>query len=219
MSRLYEEPHRAFQDHFGTRGIADRVEDVAMATEITPEAKAFIESRDMFFLTTIDPKGRPTVSYKGGPTGFVKVLDDQTLAFPSYDGNGMYYSMGNIDRCAEIGMLFIDFETPHRIRLQGRGSVCATDPLLSEWQEAELVVRVGLHELWQNCPRYIHRYKQIKQSRYVPAADRETPVAGWKRIDGMQDVLRPHERAAVEQEGEITLDEWAEKIVTGDEKA
>ncbi len=82
----------------------------------------------MFFLSTVDHNGRPTVSYKGGDPGFVRVLDATTLAFPSYDGNGMYYSMGNISAHPEIGCLFIDFERPFRLRLQGRAEVAKTRP-------------------------------------------------------------------------------------------
>src|SRR5690554_451869 len=127
MSRLYNENHREFQDKFETRKMADRIEELAVVTEISPENKAYIESRDMFFLSTIDDAGRPTVSYKGGAPGFVQVLDEKTIAFPSYDGNGMYYSVGNIAGNTQVGMLFIDFEKPHRVRVQGMATVSADD--------------------------------------------------------------------------------------------
>ena len=96
MSRLYGPVHRSLQDRFDTRRLADNVETRVVLTEIPPEHKAFIESRDMFFLSTIDHQGRPTVSYKGGDPGFVRVLGSKTLAFPCYYGNGMFYSMGNL---------------------------------------------------------------------------------------------------------------------------
>lgn len=221
MSRLYGDEHRALQKQFDSRDIADRVEELAVATEITEEAKAFIESRDMFFLSSVDQKGRPTVSYKGGEAGnFVRVVDESTLAFPSFDGNGMYYSMGNINGNPEVGLLFIDFEKPHRIRVQGTATVSSDDPLLSTWKEAELVVRVSISELWQNCPRYIHRYQKIQDSRYVPKADEETPVATWKRVEPVQDVLREHELKQVEEAGgTISIEEWISYIQAGDEKA
>lgn len=91
MSRLYGEQHRKLQDEFGTRGMADRVEDLVCRTEFDDGAKGFISSVNMFFLSTIDHQGRPTTSYKGGDAGFVKVLDNTTLIFPSYDGNGMFF--------------------------------------------------------------------------------------------------------------------------------
>lgn len=220
MSRLYGDQHRALQDSFDTRSMADRIEELAVVTEVSDETRAFIEQRDMFFLSTVDHQGRPTVSYKGGASGFVKVVDAGTLAFPSYDGNGMYYSMGNIAANRQVGMLFIDFEKPHRIRVQGTATVSNNDPLIKHWKEAELVVRVTISELWQNCPRYIHRYKKLQDSRYVPTAACETPIAEWKRTDAVQDVLKPEERTAVEQSGgTISIEEWMQRVQSGDEKA
>jgi predicted pyridoxine 5'-phosphate oxidase superfamily flavin-nucleotide-binding protein len=219
MSRLYGEHHRAWQDLFDSRRMADRIEDIAVKTEFDDLARAFIESRDMFFLSSNDHRGRPTVSYKGGDPGFVRILDATTLAFPLYDGNGMHFSAGNMRGNGEVGMLFIDFEKPHRVRVQGTASVSATDPLARTWKEAELVVRVGLSELWQNCPRYVHRYQKVKPSRYVPRADIDTPLCEWKRIDGMQDVLRAQDVVRVEQAGHITIDDWMGHVMSGDERA
>lgn len=218
MSRLYGDQHRAFQDSFETRGMADRIEELAVVTEISDDVRTFIEQRDMFFLSTVDQKGRPTVSYKGGAPGFVKVVDVHTLAFPSYDGNGMYFSMGNIAANDQVGMLFIDFEKPHRIRVQGTATVSKDDPLIDQWQEAELIVRVNVSELWQNCPRYIHRYQKVQDSRYVPQATCETPIAEWKRTDAVQDVLKPDEQAAVEKSGgTISIEEWMQRVQSGDD--
>ena len=119
MSIHYSEQHRALQAQFGTTKMADRIEQLASHSEFNDDAKGFIEHSEMFFLTTINDKGQPTVSYKGGDIGFVKVIDSSTLIFPSYDGNGMFLSMGNINCNPQIGMLFISFLAPHRIRVQG----------------------------------------------------------------------------------------------------
>ena len=127
MSIYYGKQQRALQAQFGTEKMADRIEQLASHTSFNDDAKGFIEHSEMFFLTTINEKGQPTVSYKGGDVGFVKVLDDNTLIFPSYDGNGMFLSMGNIKGNAQIGMLFISFERPHRIRVQGTASI-SQDP-------------------------------------------------------------------------------------------
>ena len=118
MSRLYGNGQRTFQERFGTQKLADRIEDIAVRDEFDDESSAFIESRDFFFLSTIDERNRPTVSYKGGDIGLVKILDKQTAIFPSYNGNGMFLSMGNILNNAEIGLLFMCFEKPHRVRVQ-----------------------------------------------------------------------------------------------------
>lgn len=171
----------------------------------------------MFFLSTIDHQSRPTVSHKGGDIGFVKVVDDRTIAFPCYDGNGMYFSMGNLDQNPEIGILFIDFEVPHRMRLQGRATIRDNDPLISEYHEAELVVRVSLTQTWVNCPRYIHRYKKLETSRYVPRENCDTPLAVWKRIDSVQDVLPPKDEGRTERAGgEISLEAYYEKLKKGE---
>jgi predicted pyridoxine 5'-phosphate oxidase superfamily flavin-nucleotide-binding protein len=218
MSRLYGPEHRNLQDRFDSRRMADRIEDIVVRPEIDDAAKSFIESRDMFFLATVDQDGSPTVSYKGGDPGLVKVLDPTTIAFPSYDGNGMYLSMGNIAAHPEIGILFIAFDRPFRLRLQGRAELVLDGPDLSLFKEADLVVRVAVSAVWMNCPRYIHRYEKVNQSRYVPRAEVETPFCEWKRIEGMEDVLRPSEVEAVQREGQISMDEWMGHVLSGSDK-
>jgi uncharacterized protein len=203
VSALYGPVHRALQERFDTRRLADNVEKRLVLAEIPPEHKAFIESRDMFFLSTIDHQGRPTVSYKGGDPGFVRVLDHQTIAFPCYDGNGMFYSMGNLMGNDQIGMLFIDFEKPHRVRLQGIARVDDGDPLLQDYAEAQLVVRVTVTQIFRNCPRYVHRFTKTKPSEYVPRSTCETPFALWKRVDDIQASLSAKDRARVKQEGGV----------------
>ncbi|MCZ7595785.1 MAG: pyridoxamine 5'-phosphate oxidase family protein [Hyphomicrobium sp.] len=220
MSRLYQDQHRALQDRFQSRPMADRIEQIALKTEIGSDERAFIESRDFFFLTTVDGQGRPTVSYKGGHPGFVRVVDDTHLMFPSYDGNGMYLSMGNITANPNVGFLFIDFERPFRLRAQGLAEVSDAPEHLALFKEAELAVRVKVTELWMNCPRYVHRYQRLKSSRYVPQPDIETPLCEWKRIDAIQDVLRPKELEQVARSGgTIAVEEWMGRVVSGDENA
>ena len=165
MSRLYEDGHRRLQDEFGSRNLADAVEQAALSTEISPADEAFIHSRDMFFLSTVNQAGQPTVSYKGGAPEFVKVINPRTLIFPSYDGNGMFLSMGNIEVKSAVGLLFIDFETPDRRRVQGDATVHREHPMLAAYPEADLLVEVAVSEIWVNCPRYIHRYARVEESK------------------------------------------------------
>jgi uncharacterized protein len=220
MSRLYGDQHRELQDAFGSRKLADRIEQIACRTEFDEETKAFIESMDMFFLATTDHHGRPTVSYKGGDPGFVRVLDSTTLVFPSYDGNGMFLSMGNVALNKQIGMLFISLERPHRIRVQGTATISRDDPMKDQlYKEADLIVRLQLSEVWQNCPRYIHRYQKTQASRYVPRKATETPLAEWKRVDAVQDVLSTRDAARAEALGTIGAEEWLNKVKTGDPNA
>ena len=219
MSIYYGKQQRALQAKFGTEKMADRIEQLASHAEFNDDTKGFIEQSEMFFLTTINDKGQPTVSYKGVDVGFVKVLDPNTLIFPSYDGNGMFLSMGNIAGNANIGMLFISFQTPHRIRVQGTASISQDPTLLAHYKEADFVVTVKLEELWQNCPRYIPKYKKMRDSRYVPRAECETPLAEWKRVDLLQDVLPPADLAKAQAKGTIDIMEWVDKIQTGADDA
>ena len=189
MAGLYHEGNRRLQDAFDTRRLADRLEEVKVRDFIDEGDRAFLESLDMFFLATADAEGRPSCSYKGGDPGFVRVLDAHTLAFPDYDGNGMFLSLGNALVNPEVGLLFVSFERRRRLRLNGTASVDRADPLLAGWPEARAVVRVRAREVFPNCPRYIHHYELVERSRFVPHAERETPVPDWKRTDWASDVL------------------------------
>ena len=160
-----------------------------MSDTISENDRGFIQQRDMFFLATADAEGRPTCSYKGGEPGFVRVLDPSTLAFPNYDGNGMYLSAGNVLVNPNVGMLFIDFERGHRMRLEGTARIDPADPLIGDYPEAQFVVRVRARAVYPNCPRYIHRYTLVKPSRFVPNPECVTPVPEWKRSDWAADVL------------------------------
>jgi hypothetical protein len=121
----------------------------------------------------------------------VRVLDEHTVAFPNYDGNGMYLSMGNLAVNPHVGMLFIDFvsERPSRLRLNGLASIDERDQLIDAYPEAQFVVRVRASQVFPNCPRYIHRMALVERSRFVPRLGRETPVPDWKRTDWACDVL------------------------------
>ena len=216
MTDLYGSQHRELQQAFDTESLADAVSANIVLDEIADEHKGFIETRDMFFLTTVDHRGYPTCSYKGGNTGFVRVLDRKTLAFPSFDGNGMYLSMGNITANAKVGMLFIDFETPHRVRVHGIASIDMNDPLKAEIHGAELVVRVAITEIFVNCPRYIHRYQRLATSRYVPQADCPTPLPQWKRIAGLQDALPERDKHIADTlGGTISPEEYGALVMKG----
>lgn len=180
---------RALQDLFDTRALADRIDERLVVETISDSDRAFIQARDMFFLATADAEGRPTCSYKGGAPGFVRVLDERTLAFPDYDGNGMFLSLGNVQVNPHVGLLFIDFERGHRMRLDGVATADPEDPLVTEFHGARLVVRVQARAVYPNCPRYIHEYRLHQRSAFVPEAERPTPVPEWKRSDWAIDVL------------------------------
>jgi predicted pyridoxine 5'-phosphate oxidase superfamily flavin-nucleotide-binding protein len=189
MSKLYGESHRRLQREFDTERLADRIEERLFHEHITPDDQAFIEHLDMFFLATADAEGRPNCSYKGGDPGFVRVLDAQTLAFPNYDGNGMYLSMGNTLENPEVGMLFIDFEKGKRMRLNGTARIEPANSVEPPYPEAQFVVKVKVRQVFPNCPRYIHKMQLVERSQFVPHPAVETPVPGWKNSEWACDVL------------------------------
>ena len=192
---MYHDGSRRLQDRFASRKLADRLVEVLARVEFTDDDRAFIESRPLFFLATADAQGRPDCSYKGGRPGFVRVVDAQTLAFPSYDGNGMFKSLGNVLVNPSVGMLFIDFEKPNRLRVNGQASMHEEDPLLSEFVGAQLIVRVRAEAIFPNCPRYIHKMQIVEQSVYAPCEGHTPPVPKWKQFPEFRDVLPPGDRA------------------------
>jgi uncharacterized protein len=189
MHPIYHAGNRVLQDRFDTRRLADRIEERIAHETIDDGDRAFIERMDMFFLATADERGRPQCSYKGGDPGFVRVLDEGTIAFPCWDGNGMYLSAGNVLENPHVGLLFVDWQNGKRMRLNGIASIDEDDPLNADFPEAQFVVRVRVTEVFPNCPRYVHRMQLVERSRFVPRDGCETPVPEWKRRDWARDVL------------------------------
>lgn len=213
MSVLYGPEHRALQDAFDTRRLADHWQVGLIHGELAPPEQAFIEASEMFFLATVDAEGKPTVSYKGGEAGFVRVVDPTTLLFPGYDGNGMFLSAGNIATTHHVGLLFIDFATPNRLRVQGEAEIVRDQATVESFVGASHAVRVRVTDAFANCARYIHRYEKVSTSRHVPRPNAEQPVAAWKRIDDIQPHLPEREKAGVAAEGApLTLDGYVAKV-------
>ena len=198
MTELYHEGNRRLQDRFDTRRLADRIEERLDRDTFDADDRAFIESRDMFFLATADAHGMPQCSYKGGEPGFVRIVDERTLVFPNYDGNGTYLSMGNLLLNPQLGLLFIDFASPKRMRVNGIASIAEDDPLLETYSEAQFMVRVRATHVMPNCPRYVHRMELVEHSRFVPHEGCETPVPDWKRRAWSHDVLPDGDPARAE---------------------
>jgi predicted pyridoxine 5'-phosphate oxidase superfamily flavin-nucleotide-binding protein len=189
MSALYEDSHRKLQLEFDTQRLADRIEERLLRGALTDEDRAFIERLDLFFLATVNGRGEPSCSYKGGEPGFVRVLNPTTLAFPCYDGNGMYLSMGNVAATRQVGMLFIDLCSPKRLRVNGAARIEPAGFATPAYAEAQFIVVVDIREVFPNCPRYIHKYQLVERSKFVPHEGVPTPVPGWKKMDWACDVL------------------------------
>jgi predicted pyridoxine 5'-phosphate oxidase superfamily flavin-nucleotide-binding protein len=162
---------------------------------LEPDLRDWIEQRDMFFLATVDDDGWPTCSYKGGDPGFVRALDERTLAWPNYDGNGMYLSTGNIALNGRAGLLFVDFAAPRRARVEGSARLTDDAAIAGLWEGAQFACVLDVRRVYPNCPRYVHRMEPAERSRFVPRRDETPPVPAWKRADWAADVL-PHDDPA-----------------------
>jgi predicted pyridoxine 5'-phosphate oxidase superfamily flavin-nucleotide-binding protein len=196
----YHEGNRQLQDRFDSRRLADRVGHMLAFSE---QDRAIIEQCCFFFLATADAAGHPDVSYKGGLPGFVRITGEDSLAFPDYDGNGQFRSLGNIFVNPHVALIFVDFQGRGRKRVKGEASVSFDDPLLAEYPDAQAIVRVRATEIFGNCPRYIHKMELVEHSVYVPRAEHTPPVPDWKLREEYRDVLpRREARASHEVPGE-----------------
>lgn len=189
MSKLYRPSHRELQARHDTTRLADRIEATLFREQFTAEDRAFIERLDMFFLATADADGQPSCSFKGGEPGFVRITGASELVFPCYDGNGMFLSMGNATENPNVGLLFIDFASPNRLRVNGTAQLAPAESVSPPYLEAQFVVRVHARQIFPNCPRYVPKLQQVEASRFVPRAGTVTPVPRWKRMDWAKDVL------------------------------
>jgi hypothetical protein len=189
-SRLFHDGNRHFQDQFGSRRIADRLESVTLRQAFTDDDRAFIETVEFFFLATADAEGRPDCSFKGGAPGFVRVTGPDELAFPDYDGNGMFKSLGNILANPHVGLLFIRMgERPGRLRVNGKATVSRDDPEIGQFVGAQLLVRVRARAIFPNCPRYIPG--RDGPSVHIPQAGVPPVEPAWKDFEVFRDAVPP----------------------------
>ena len=206
------------QKRFDTEALAAAELQVIVHDTLSPTDRAFVSQMEMFWLASVDPQGSPTVSFKGGAPGFVKMPDDKTLLFPCFDGNGMFFSMGNIASTSHVGLLFMDFVTPSRLRVQGDAQLTDEPAIVGLWPGAQFAVKVGITALITNCPRYIPRMQRLQASRYVPDTTTGVqPIPGWKRIDAIQGVLPKRDQHKADSVGGlISMDQWGEMVMQGD---
>ena len=191
---IYHDGMLHLQDVRETRALADRLAQVTARITFTDDDRAFIARSSMFFIATADAEGRPDCSYKGGLPGFVRVLDERTLAIPDYDGNGMYRTWGNVLVNPHVGLLFLDFEQPKRIRVNGTAQVREDDPLRADFPGSVFIIRVTAARIFPNCPRYIHEMQVVEHSAYAPRPEYTPPVPAWKTFDAFRDALPARDR-------------------------
>jgi hypothetical protein len=133
-------------------------------TTVTPELEAFLSGLDMFYLATANAQGQPYVQYRGGPVGFLKVVDQKTLGFADFGGNRQYISTGNLTENPKAFIFLTDYVNAQRIKLWGRARVLEDDAALlarlGDPAYPGAVERAVLFEIeaWDaNCPQHIHK--------------------------------------------------------------
>ena len=186
---MYGSASRALQESFDSTRLANRLEERLAKDTFEDWQVGMIEAASFFMLSTVDQDGWPDVSYKGGAPGFVKVIDGQRLAFPSYDGNGMYRSLGNIMDTGKVSLLFINFDTPGRVRIHGTAQVHLTKEWLDRFPAAEAVVEVHLGRAFPNCPRYIHNMATGELAPSTPREGHTVEEPEWKTWPEWNEVL------------------------------
>ena len=192
---MYHEGNRALQDAFGSRALADRLDEKLRRSQFNDDDAAFIASLSFFFLATADAEGRPDCSFKGGPPGFARVAAPDLLVFPDYDGNGMFKSLGNLGVNPNIGLLFLAFgEAPKRLRVNGVAQVLDDDPLIARLPGAQLLVKVTPVDIFPNCPRYVPNLAFVEPSAYAPQAEAPPLEPRWKSFEMFSDVVPPRRR-------------------------
>jgi predicted pyridoxine 5'-phosphate oxidase superfamily flavin-nucleotide-binding protein len=213
---FYTASSRRLQAENDSFRLANAVARSIVDDELRPEQMAFIGTLDYFFLTTVNEKGEPTVSYKGGPVGLAHMVDPRKIVFPNYDGNGMFLSMGNVAATSKVGLLFIDMVTPLRVRVQGEARLTQDAGHLARFPGSNMIVEIDITSVFYNCARYIHRHVRVEASKYIPDSQGVQPFPAWKRIDALQGSLRKEDegRAAAE-EGIITEEQYQAKVAEG----
>ena len=154
---------KAIQERKGSRAAYARLEERGgFEDRVTPELAAFVAERDSFYLATANAQGQPYVQHRGGPRGFLRVLDERTLAFADFRGNRQYISQGNLAENDRAFLFLMDYARRRRIKIWGRARVVEDDPALLERladpayegrPEQAIVFEI---EAWNaNCPQHL----------------------------------------------------------------
>ncbi|MAT06085.1 MAG: pyridoxamine 5'-phosphate oxidase [Acidimicrobiaceae bacterium] len=193
---LYGGGARALQDEFDSRRLADALQTFTIHHELTDEDVDLIRAQSTVWISTVDADGWPDVSYKGGDVGFVEVVSPTELRIPSYDGNGMWRTLGNVVDTGRVALLFIDTDRPWRMRVQGTGVVSTNAADVERHVGAQAVLIVTVERAFPNCGRYIHIGGEI--SKFAPRLDHEPPIPDWKRLEVLRPALPERDQAALE---------------------
>ena len=153
---------KARQEQMGSRRMFDGPEGLDFAVDITKDLAAFIAHRDSFYMATVSEFGHPYIQHRGGPRGFLKVIDSRTLGFADLRGNRQYISTGNLDASDKVHLFLMDYANHQRIKIWGRARIIEDDAeLLAELTmpdtkvKAERAVLITVDAWDVNCPQHI----------------------------------------------------------------
>jgi len=184
---------RELQDRFEGRAVPDRLADNRMRTIFSGTDREFIETSSFFFLSTATPES-VDCSFKGGDPGFVRVVGENVLEWPDYDGNRMYRSLGNIIRNPRVGLMFIRFDGTRfdgsaRLRVNGTAVLDESDAAREGLPGAKRIIRMTAEHIFTNCPRYIPVMATGEGSAYTPRDGYTPPDPAWKSRDFVKDIF------------------------------
>lgn len=159
----FTEAVKARQETLGSRADYQRqLEQQDWLTTVTDDLAAFLATRTSFYLASVSETGHPYIQHRGGPPGFLKVIDNRTLAFADFAGNRQYISLGNLDGNDRVHLFFMDYANKTRIKLWGRARVVEEDETLMAAlatpgyrarPERAIVISIEAWDL--NCPQHI----------------------------------------------------------------
>lgn len=172
---------KAIQTRKGSRKAYARMEEGGgWSTTIPDDLAAFIAEQNSFFLATANAAGQPYIQHRGGPPGFLHVLDETTLAFADFRGNRQYISLGNLAENPKVHLFLIDFAQRRRVKIWGEAKVVEDDPALvarltppgyDARPERAFVIRVAAWD--ENCPQHIpQRLEAADVAQALAARDR-----------------------------------------------
>lgn len=193
-AEFYHGASRHLQRRFGTEGLAAHIARRYVVDALEPEHVEWIRGASAVYVATVDPQGFPECSYKGGLPGFIQVLDPRTLELPSYDGNGMYRTLGNASAQPRVALLFLFPELPAKLRVNGACEVLTQPSAVASHIGADAVLRVHIREVFENCPRYLHNPVTGEYSAHCPRPGYRPPDPAWKlkpEYDGLLPARNP----------------------------
>lgn len=157
---LFTAPVQAEQDAIGSKGVYDRRYADKAGDPLGPEEQAFLTSRSSIYIATVNSDGWPYIQHRGGPAGFIKVLDDNTIGFADYRGNRQLITKGNLAGDDRVSVFAMDYARKSRLKLQGHATLVATDDIHDSFHtdgegkvERLMTIRIAAFD-W-NCPQFI----------------------------------------------------------------